>query len=197
MNVPMIPAKLRMPFRFDSGALLRDVARIEDAEWERHFNTGVYSGDWSGVALRKNRDTVGLYPDPHRGEFFVDTPLLEHSAAVREVLETFACETTAVRFLRLGPGAIIGKHRDYGLDLESGEARMHVTVQTNDRVTFRVDSEPVPMFAGDCWYIDVSRPHSVENLGTSARIHLVVDCKINDWLEELLITTARNAGFRS
>jgi mannose-6-phosphate isomerase-like protein (cupin superfamily) len=173
-----------MPFRFDAAALLADAHAIDESFWERHFNTGTYHGDWSGVALRSNGGRMKLYPDPHAAEGFADTPLLARCPSVRRVLESFACEYTAVRFLRLAPGARILEHRDYGLTFDEGEARMHVCVRTNERVEFLLDSRPVVMAEGECWYLDVNRPHSAANLGETPRIHLVVDCIVNAWLRE-------------
>ncbi len=171
--------------RFDSAALQADARAIDDAMWTRHFNTALFEGDWSGVALRSNGGSAALYPDPYaRG--FADTPLLARCPAVREVLAAFHCEFTSVRFLRLGPGSRILEHQDYDLTREEGEARIHVCVQSNDGVTFELDGRPVDLAEGECWYLDVSRPHRAENRGESARIHLVVDCLINPWLERLL-----------
>lgn len=61
---------------------------------------------------------------------------------------------------------------------------MHVCVQTNEDVEFLLDALPVAMAEGDCWYIDVDKPHSAANLGATPRIHLVVDCVVNAWLRE-------------
>ena len=108
---------------------------------------------------------------------------------MRDALRRFACELTTVRFLRLGPGSRIFEHRDYGLEFAGGEARLHVCVRTNERVRFLFDGRPVVMAEGDCWYLDVSRPHSVVNLGDAPRTHLVVDCVLNPWLRELLTAT--------
>ena len=38
---------------------------------------------------------------------------------------------------------------------------------------FYVDDRRVIMEAGECWYLDLSRPHRVHNRGTTDRIHLV------------------------
>ena len=42
------------------------------------------------------------------------------------------------------------------------------------------------MGAGEAWYLDLNRPHRVENEGTVARVHLVLDLLVNDWLEEIV-----------
>jgi quercetin dioxygenase-like cupin family protein len=57
---------------------------------------------------------------------------------------------------------------------------------TNKRVEFYLAGERVPMHEGELWYLDFSQKHRVENNGTTDRIHLVMDCKVNDWLVEMI-----------
>ena len=90
----------------------------------------------------------------------------------------------SVRLLNLAAGAIIQEHRDHGLAYEQGEARLHIPVHTNEHVSFYVNGELVPMAEGSCWYINANLPHRVANEGKADRIHLVVDCLVNDWLRE-------------
>ncbi|MNR24994.1 Aspartyl/Asparaginyl beta-hydroxylase [compost metagenome] len=49
---------------------------------------------------------------------------------------------------------------------------------------FLVDGLQVPMHPGECWFLDLSRPHRVDNPGPGERVHLVLDCQPNDWLLE-------------
>lgn len=41
------------------------------------------------------------------------------------------------------------------------------------------------MKPGELWYLNVNRYHSVTNGGSTDRIHLVIDCIVNDWLREM------------
>ena len=41
------------------------------------------------------------------------------------------------------------------------------------------------MQPGECWYINANLLHRVSNKGVTDRIHLVVDCLVNDWLRDL------------
>jgi mannose-6-phosphate isomerase-like protein (cupin superfamily) len=178
--------RLLLPLRFDADGLAADARGLPEDAWERHFNADYYEGDWSGVALRSTANRVALYPDPNDPGGFCDTPLLAACPHVRDVLATFRCLLNSVRFLRLGPGARVREHRDYGLEFSNGEARMHVPVVTGPGVEFVLAGTQVPMRAGECWYVDVNRPHSVANPGASPRVHLVVDCVVNDWLREVM-----------
>jgi mannose-6-phosphate isomerase-like protein (cupin superfamily) len=85
----------------------------------------------------------------------------------------------------LAAGAEIDEHVDGGLCYEVGEARMHIPVRTNPEVDFRLNRQRVVMREGSCWYINANMAHSVANRGQTARIHLVIDCGVNDWLREI------------
>jgi hypothetical protein len=173
---------LKLPFTFDVRATQEELRAFRSDEWEPHFNKDYYEGDWSGVALRAAANAhVALYPDP-TVEQFVDTDALTKCPSVRSILERFVCETESVRFLRLGSGAVIREHRDYRLSIEDGVARVHIPVKTNPEVDFFLDGQRVEMAEGEAWYLNFNLKHSVRNNGSNERIHLVIDCKANDWL---------------
>lgn len=152
------------------------------ADWTPHFNTHNYEGDWSGVALRTSHNArVALYPDP-TATVFENTDSMLRCNYVPQVLDAFQCGMRAVRFLRLGAGAAIREHRDYDLSFEDGTARIHIPVKTSSEVQFALDGHRVEMSEGEAWYLNFNLPHSVKNSGDEPRIHLVIDCVVNDWL---------------
>ena len=102
------------------------------------------------------------------------------------MLTHFHSPLRAVRLLRLEAGARIREHRDHMLGLADGEARLHIPVATNPDVDFVVAGRRLVLNVGETWYIDFSLPHRVANRGTTARVHLVIDCAANDWLRGLL-----------
>jgi hypothetical protein len=178
---------VKLPFAFDPASLRADLNQIRRDEWITHFNKDYHDGGWMGLALRSPRGSVNdLFVPLHVSPEFTDTDLLKRCSAVRAVLSVFQCPVGSVRFLRLVPGARIREHRDHDLTLESGEARIHVPIVTNPQVLFFLDAERVEMQPGECWYLNFSLPHWIENQGETDRIHLVIDCKINDWLRGLL-----------
>ena len=180
---------LKLPLRFDAVRLQADLAGILNNEFIPHFNTAYYQGDWSVVSFRSVGGRADqIYPDPTAKEF-KDTPLLPRCPCVKEVLAAFPCEQQAVRFLRLKAGSVIKEHKDYNLAFEDGEVRFHIPVLTNPDVEFVLNGARVEMKEGDCWYLDFNLPHRVANRGATDRIHLVIDCVVNDWLRELLLKT--------
>jgi hypothetical protein len=180
-------ARVRLPLRFDSEALAADVAALPASEWMAHFNTSYYEGEWSGVALRSSGGApLALYPDPSADADWQSTATLTRCPALAAALEVFECPLQSVRLLALGPGARIREHRDYRLGHEDGEVRIHVPITTSADVEFIHDGERVDMALGEAWYLDLNLPHSVANAGEQRRVHLVVDCVVNPWLDAIL-----------
>ena len=176
---------LKLPFHFDPERLTADLGVIAADEWVAHFNKGIYEGDWSGVALRSvGGKAMQLYPDPTATDRFADTETLGRCPYYREVLAAFQCPLTSARLLRLRAGSSIAEHRDYRLGYEDGEVRLHVPIVTDPEVAFFLAGERVPMAAGECWYLNVNLPHRVENRSRIDRIHLVIDCVVNEWLAQ-------------
>jgi hypothetical protein len=177
----------RLPLTFDAARLQADLEQVRPEEWVAHFNTQEYDGDWHGVALRAvGGDAARIYPDPTAPGQYRDTPVLARCPYLRAVLAQLQCPLHAVRLLRLRAGAVIREHRDHRLGYEDGEVRLHVPITTNPDVAFVVNGQRQVLNPGECWYINFNLPHRVANRGTTDRVHLVVDCAVNDWLRALL-----------
>ena len=192
------PAKAaRLPLRFDPAGLQSDLATLGGGQWVAHFNTQFFDGDWSGVALRAAEGSVTpMYGDSTHGDF-ANTDLLCQCGHLRAVVEALQCPLRSVRVLTLAAGSNIREHRDYDLGYETGEVRIHVPVITNPDVEFILDSRRIVMNEGECWYLDLNLPHRVQNRGTTDRVHLVVDCQLNDWLRGLIARGIPEAGEES
>lgn len=174
---------VKLAFTFDPQALQADLSSIQPEEWIRHFNDQIYEGDWSGVALRSVGGTAGkLYSGLDTRSDCEDTPMLERCPYFREVLATFQCPLQSARLLKLAPRSHILKHRDPFLGYAEGEVRLHIPIQTDPEVRFYLEGERVWMQPGECWYLNLSQYHWVDNFSDVARIHLVIDCEVNDWL---------------
>lgn len=182
-----MPTAFKFPFRFDTAALKYDLAQLGDDEWTPHFNPQYYEGMWSGVALRAvSGATFQLLADASKSGVYTDTAILHRCGYFREVLGAFKCSLETVRLLKLATGSRILEHRDFDLGFKWGVVRVHVPVQTDAGVEFLLDGEPVEMREGECWYLDLSLPHRVNNQGKTDRVHLVIDCVVNEWLESTI-----------
>ncbi len=187
MTVIKARTSVKMPLRFDAARLEADAAKFTGDEWQPHFNTHYYDGDWTVVPLRAVKGGhMAIFPDPTAPDGYIDTELMARCEYVPELLTAFECEMQTVRFLSLSAGSVIKRHRDYLLGLEDGFVRVHVPVTTNPQVEFILDDEPVDMKPGETWYLNVNNYHSVTNGGTTDRVHLVIDCVVNEWMREML-----------
>jgi aspartyl/asparaginyl beta-hydroxylase len=181
---------LQLPFHFDPTRLAADLAQVAPAEWIPHMNRRHYEGQWSGAALRSiGGSATNIVPDAPGLQTFRDTALLGRCAYFREVLAVFRCPLRAVRLLRLHTGSHIAEHVDHALDFEDGEVRIHIPIITSEGVQFFLDGSRLVMAPGECWYTNVNLPHSVVNEGSVDRIHLVIDCQVDDWLRALFAAT--------
>jgi hypothetical protein len=171
----------RLPLKFDVRKVREEVSRISSEMWLAHFNTGYYSGNWSGIALRAPGGNSGtLYPVSNSE--YSDTPLMSAFPSVPEITKQLECSILSVRFLRLAQGGVIKEHFDNALSYEDGEVRLHIPIQTNPAVEFTSNGKFLTMNEGECWYINAGLPHSAANNGEADRIHLVIDCLVNDWV---------------
>ena len=158
-----------------------------------HYQTRHYEGEWSAIPLRSvDGKTDSIIVSPFENAVYKDTPFLEESPSLQNVLQTFKCPLKAVRLLKLNAGAFIKEHRDADLSFEKGEIRLHIPVITNDYVEFYLDKERMHLKEGECWYLNFNLLHSIINNSNTDRIHLVVDATVNDWVKELFALPAAN-----
>ena len=116
-----------------------------------------------------------------------DTPLLEE-LKVHKILEKIPAATERVRLMKLKAGTKISKHTDkVDKDIKSGRiVRLHIPIVTDEDVTMitwletKVPTE-FKMTKGNCYWLDVAKPHAVINDSSLDRIHLVVDVYNNEF----------------
>jgi hypothetical protein len=178
------PAFSRLPVAVDLPLLLQALAAIGEDAWRVHFNSDYYVGDWSGVALVSAADALTEL-SPGRGEPLLRAPWLR-DVRWQQGLRNLPLEIVSARLLRLGPGGQIHEHRDYDLGGPDADLRLHMPLLSPPQVDFMLDGQRIPMLAGECWFLDLSRPHRVDNRDTRARVHLVLDCRPGDWLEQAI-----------
>lgn len=177
--------RFRLPLAADVAALRADLIRLGDAGWTPHFNRDYYAGDWSGVVLRGSPGRGDSLYIGGEGGVWEDAPAMAQCDGARALLATLDMDVRSVRLLRLGAGAEIKEHRDYGLGPREGEARLHVPIITNPAVAFWVRNRRIDMRPGEIWYLDLGQPHRVRNDGATDRIHLVIDVAADDRLKAL------------
>lgn len=181
---------LQLPLCFDVARMQQESDQFAPADWIGHFNTGAYESGWSCLPLRSHGGDP-LHIMPLDDAAYAATPHLARCPYLQQVIAGMDCDVGAARLMALDAGAVIREHRDAGTALAEGVTRIHIPIHTSLQVLFRIDGEAVHFSAGHAWYMDASCRHAVENRSNAARVHLVLDCATNDWLEELFAS----AGF--
>ena len=186
----MTDAYHKLPLNFDVARLQQDLSQLQDSYWLKHINRRVHDGGWTALPLRavdgEAGDATVVEMDPER---YQSTPYLEQSEYLQEVLAGFDCTLVSARLMSLKAGEEIRRHTDMDLCFEDGCVRLHIPIQTHPDVTFLINDQPVHFAEGECWYMNANYPHQVSNNSEIDRVHLVIDCIVNDWLAELFIST--------
>jgi mannose-6-phosphate isomerase-like protein (cupin superfamily) len=175
--------------------LQSELMNLLEHGWVDHVNRRDYVGGWDVLPFRCQRELVDAHPilqsfAIESADTWQDLPVLQACPAINAFLQSLQCPLKAVRMMRLKAGAKIKPHRDQGLSLEYGEARLHLPLQTSAKIRFIVDDYEVPMQAGELWYINADQEHSVQNSGDEDRINLVIDCEVNKWLKSAITHTS-------
>ena len=174
-----------MPFQFDNHLLLENLSICLESEWNEHFNKKDFEGEWTSISLRSasGKETdVAANPNV---EQYKNTPLLKKCKYFQFIIDQFECEKESIRLLSLSPGSYVNTHTDLAAGYESGFFRIHVPIKTDFNVSFIVNGIDIKMKEGECWYANFNLPHSVQNKSARNRVHLVIDCKRNDWSDKL------------
>lgn len=182
---------VRLKQRFDVVKLQQEVNNLESSLWKPHYNLKHYEGDWTTLPLRSINGDINNHVSIQSASLqtnmaYENTSLLEKNLYLQAVINFFQCEKLSVRLMNLHAGAAIKEHTDYEMNVENGEARFHIPVATNTAVSFFIENQKIPMIEGECWYLNLSLKHCVNNFGKANRIHLVIDCKVNEWVKNLL-----------
>lgn len=197
-SLPAPSRYLKLPICFDTARLADELNAIVAPQWVEHFNTNDYEGSWRCMALRSMNGQAD-HIIPLNDAEFLDTEVLEQCPYFRRVLDTFACEKTSVRLMALAPGAVIKPHSDPGTTFEDGLARLHIPLITHPDAVFCIDEETVHFDPKHTWYLNAGCTHAVYNRSTQPRIHLMLDCLPNPWLQDVFTLAGfvprRKAGY--
>ena len=174
---------LKLPITFDAHVLAQEVRRLPADAWTPHPHNlegnlavplvspgGALTDDWAGPMAA--------------------TPYLRQCGYIMEVMGVLGATWGRSRLMGLEPGAVVPHHVDVHYYWRT-HLRIHIPVITNPAVKFTCDGKTVHMAAGECWLLDSFYPHSVENLGTELRTHLVLDTVGNAELWDLIDAAVR------
>jgi quercetin dioxygenase-like cupin family protein len=179
-------ASFQLPFHFKQDRLQSDLKKCREFKFSKNYIAENYDGNNYILPLRSidgELNRIAALPD--NLSRYKNTVALENCEYFQEVISSFECDKESIRLMNLPPGAVINTHTDHKSGYEDGMFRIHVPILTNDQVYFMLEEERLHMKAGEVWYANVNLPHSVQNRGTTDRVHLVIDCIRNDWSDQL------------
>lgn len=182
-----------------------------DDLFQNHYSNYNKGKSWSAFSLRgytsdptfmtKPIEMNAKWQEENEGRNWVmqDTSLMKDFPEVYELLNhTFGrgIEYHRIRLMKLKGGeGELTRHTDQ-VDPDQGLAlgrlvRFHFPIITNDQVKFTVwdlNNKPntVNMKPGECWVLDVRKPHAAINGGKDDRIHLVVDLIVTPEIIKML-----------
>ncbi|WP_224248824.1 aspartyl/asparaginyl beta-hydroxylase domain-containing protein [Hyalangium gracile] len=177
--------EVRLPITYDADALrsaLDVVVQRYGVKSRGQFRDGSEHPNFGGLSLHsiggRWEDLTSGYPALAG---FQETELVRTAPYFKHVLDSLKCPKFAVRLHELGPQGVIEPHSD-DLGFDKAMLRLHVPIIPSPDVVFLIDGHRCRWGAGELWFGDFSRRHSVHNQGKTARVHLVVDVGINDFV---------------
>ncbi|MFC5182561.1 aspartyl/asparaginyl beta-hydroxylase domain-containing protein [Actinomadura harenae] len=177
-----VPTAVPLDRAYDADRLAAEVEALRALTWraQRSYGQegqrGTAEIDWRILPLRSpggdpaRTDPGGAGLVPH-----ADTPYLERTPYIAELLAGVPAPLRAVRLMALGPGVRCHEHRDGKCGYPWGAMRLHVPVVTNPDAVVVIGGEERHWDAGRLWFGDFDRPHHVRNGGDAPRVHLVID----------------------
>ena len=205
MNRPILKELSLEPYTED----LNEVAsRLESCDFMRVKTKYTKGQDWTAISLHGYgpHPLDILKPGVLKSKILVTETKLQWTSLRNDmyfepalrILKNIPAEKERVRFMKLEAGKVIGRHTDKidkDIGFDDGEIiRIHVPIQTNDKVVFTIYESPrdkvgteYRLKTGHYYYTDVTKPHAVRNESDVDRIHLVADCYANDDLRKLIL----------
>lgn len=139
----------------------REVDALRPDDWFPWYDTGAYSGEWSicGVHAGQHEEAARLSPDVVR-RCPVTVGLVRTIPGLR-----------IAAFSRLGPGAMIHRHRDGGPRV----LRCHLGIRVPAGCTFQVGETTVAWAEGRCLLFETDAEHAAWNASAEPRVVLMVE----------------------
>ncbi|SHN05993.1 aspartyl/asparaginyl beta-hydroxylase domain-containing protein [Polaribacter sp. KT 15] len=181
--------RVQLPFNFDTEKLTQETKILCHEDFV-YYNVIQLRGPAHIV------DSSLPFPPPAKdyadGSWtkWLNTNSLEKSVYLKSIVEKFQKNTTVtlVRLLRLAPYSEVKEHTDptLGLTVEKSVIRITIPILNNDKMVFSLNKTPINMKPGECWYLDLTKPHQITNNCNEERINLTIDMIPNDWLKNLI-----------
>ncbi len=180
-----LPIDVRLARTFDTARLKSDL-EIALNHFKTASQSGPYhDGSWKGISLRS---IDGSYKNSIafvEGGFYQDTLVLDFCPYFKEILDSLPFSINIARLLFLPPDKKIGEHHDSAFSWKKGLVRLHIPIITHEDVVMNISGKRCQWKEGEFWFGDFHQPHNLHNQSDITRVHLVMDCMVDDALLEL------------
>src|SRR6266550_7661021 len=178
------PVAIRLPRTYDVDQLVHDLQILRDVKAAPQ--PGPYhQGEWKGIALHSTGGKDSVFPSAPGLDDYRETESLLRTPYFKRILDDLKCPKEVVRILFLPPQGHIKDHFDFHTSFQFGLLRLHLPIVTHPDVVFIIDGKRMDWKAGELWYGDFSKIHSVKNDSQIVRVHMVIDVQINDFVLSL------------
>lgn len=157
----------QLPVRIDAERLAEEVASLPPQAWAVHPDK-VPGNSAVRLITEQGHETDSVTGVMRGTSWLTGLPYL------RQVLASFGVVWSRSRLMRLAAHTGVPEHADINYNWHA-RVRVHIPVQTSERVRFFCGGETVHMAAGEAWIFDNWRRHRVDNDFAGERIHLVAD----------------------
>ena len=163
-------------------AVQREVASL-DVQWTNVYSE-YHTGGWQTLSLlnRTSKPTDTIFEDCEP----VETSLLERMPETCALLRGLGFRYLFGRLAKLEVNAFIYEHRDYQNLRNDRLLRLHIPVITNPFSSIVVDRTRIHLALGYIWKLNPIHRHAAANFGKEPRIHIILDCYVDEALEVLL-----------
>lgn len=181
--------RIKLPMQFNTSRIARELGEI---------NLDQYT-IYNMVPLRApahNVDPSIPVPPPTKdyadGSWtkWLNMPILDQSPYLSSVVDTFGEQTKVnlVKLFRLPPGVTIAEHSEptLGIQVPRSVVRFTIPIKYAKGAAFNLNKKPVPMQAGECWYLRLTDSHGIVNASSSECIILTIDVVPNEWVKSLI-----------
>ncbi len=167
-----------------SSQVAQEIEQATNLPWQRNAYSDYTSKGYEVVSLlNKDGNSTNTIIDDCNP---IPTPDLEKLPTIRHFLEQCNLSLMWVRLNKLEPGACFWEHRDYSELNTKHKVRLHVPICTSPDSYFIFKDKAVHLETDTLWLLRPdSDVHGFIN-GSSVRIHLIIDCYLNDRLSDLI-----------
>ena len=165
-------------------AVQQEVARL-NTEWTNVYSD-YHTGGWQTLSLlnRTSKPTDTIIEDCEP----VETSLLKQMPETRALLRGLGFRYMWARLAKLEVSAFMHEHRDYQELRSVSRLRLHIPVITNPFSSIVIDRTRIHLALGYIWKLNPIHRHAAANFGKEPRVHIILDCYVDEALEALVST---------